>query len=305
MSPVLTWSTALMLTIPPLMWAGNAVVGRLVGPLVPPMTLNFMRWGLAFVVLLPLAAWVLRPGSGLYTHWRRYALLGFLSVGLYNALQYLALQTSSPLNVTLVGSSTPVFMLVVGVLCFGQKARARQMVGAALSVLGVMLVLAHGDLSRLAEVHFVPGDVYMLLATAAWAWYSWLLARREADPPAIRSDWAAFLLAQVLPGLVWSGGFAAGEWAITDPAPIQWGVPLGIALAFIALGPAVLAYRAWGLGVQRVGPNLAGLFANLTPLFAAVLSATFLAEMPQWYHAAAFLLIGGGIWVGSRPGRAG
>jgi drug/metabolite transporter (DMT)-like permease len=302
MNPALTWSTALMLTIPPLMWAGNAVVGRLVGPLVPPMTLNFMRWALAFVVLLPLAAWVLRPGSGLYAHWRRYVLLGFLSVGLYNALQYLALQTSSPMNVTLVGSSTPVFMLLVGVLFFGQRPQTRQGIGAALSVLGVMLVLAHGDLSRLAEVQFVPGDVYMLLATAAWAWYSWLLARREADPPAIRSDWAAFLLAQVVPGLAWSGGLAVGEWTLSNPAPIQWGWPLALALAYVALGPAVLAYRAWGLGVQRVGPNLAGLFANLTPLFAAVLSAAFLGELPRWYHAVAFVLIASGIAVSSlRP----
>ena len=107
MSARLTPRTAALLTLPPLLWAGNAVVGRLVTDLVPPITLNFLRWVLAFAILLPLAAWVLRPGSGLWAHWRRFALLGLLGVGLYNALQYLALHTSTALNVTLVASSMP------------------------------------------------------------------------------------------------------------------------------------------------------------------------------------------------------
>ena len=67
------------------MWAGNAVVGRLVSHLVPPVTLNFLRWAVAFFILLPLAAWVLRRGAGLWSHWRRFALLGLLGVGCYNS----------------------------------------------------------------------------------------------------------------------------------------------------------------------------------------------------------------------------
>lgn len=114
MNQRLTPATAALLVIPPLLWAGNAVVGRLVNGLVPPVTLNFLRWVLAFALLLPFAAWVLRRGSGLWTHWRRYALLGLLGVGAYNALQYLALKTSTPINVTLVAASTPIFMLGIG-----------------------------------------------------------------------------------------------------------------------------------------------------------------------------------------------
>ena len=104
MSRKLSPVTALLLTVPPLMWAGNAVVGRMVSALVPPITLNFLRWAIAFFILLPLAAWVLRRGSGLWSHWRRFTVLSLLGVGCYNALQYLALQTSTPLNVTLVAA---------------------------------------------------------------------------------------------------------------------------------------------------------------------------------------------------------
>lgn len=295
----LTPATALLLIIPPLMWAGNAVVGRMVGPLVPPMTLNLLRWLLAFVLLLPLAAGVLRPGSGLWTHWRRFAVLGLLSVGCYNALQYLALHTSTPINVTLVAASMPMWMLLIGRLFFNAQISRRQLLGACLSISGVLLVLSRGQLASLLSVRLVPGDLYVLLAAIAWAWYSWMLSQPGKDPVDIRGDWAAFLMAQIVLGLGWSALFAAGEWALTD-VQIAWGWPLAAALLFVALGPALLAYRCWGAGVQRAGPSVAAFFSNLTPLFAAVLSSALLGELPQAYHGAAFALIVGGIVVSSR-----
>ena len=298
MTQRLTPGTAALLVIPPLLWAGNAVVGRLVHGLIPPITLNFLRWVLAFAILLPLAHGVLRRDSPLWTHWRRYALLGLLGIGLYNALQYMALQTSTPINVTLVGSSMPVWMLAVGALFFGAAVTRRQVMGALLSVCGVLLVLSRGEWSQLLAFRLVPGDVFMLLATVSWAFYSWLLSR-TTGPAGIRSDWAAFLMAQMVFGLAWSGSFAGAEWA-TGRTHIAWGWPLAAALAFIAVGPAVLAYRCWGVGVQRAGPAVAGFFSNLTPLFAAVLSALVLGDVPQAYHALAFGLIVAGIVVSSR-----
>jgi drug/metabolite transporter (DMT)-like permease len=298
MTPGLNFRTALLLLVPPLLWAGNAVVGRLVHDLVPPITLNFLRWALAFVIMLPLAGWLLRPGSSLWPNWKRFAVLGLLGVGCYNALQYLALQTSTPLNVTLVASSTPVWMLAIGALWFGQRISRRQAAGAVLSIAGVLLVLSRGQWALLAQIRLVPGDVYVLLATLAWAFYSWMLSQPK-DPPEIRKDWAAFLMAQMVFGLGWSGLFAAGEWTLTD-AHIVWGWPLAAALLYVAIGPAILAYRCWGVGVQRVGPNIAGFFSNLTPLFAALMSAAFLGELPQPYHGLAFVLIVGGIVVSSR-----
>ena len=298
MNQRLTLPTALLLTAPPLMWAGNAVVGRLVADQIPPMTLNFLRWLIAFFILLPIAWQILRPASTLWSAWRRYLLLGFLGVGCYNALMYLALHTSTALNVTLVGASVPVWMLLIGTLFFRQRISRMQVLGTLLSIAGVMVVLSRGDLARVMQIQFVAGDFYMVLASIAWAFYSWLLSQPN-DPADIRSDWAAFLMAQMVFGLGWAGLFAGGEWALTD-APINWGWPLIGVLLFVAVGPAILAYRCWGVGVQRVGPAMAGFFANLTPLIAALLSAAFLGELPQLYHAAAFVLVAGGIVVSSR-----
>ena len=294
----LTPKTIGMLLIPPFFWAGNVVLGRLIQDLCPPVTLNFLRWLAAFLLVLPLAWRVLLPSGPVWRSWRRYALIGFLGVGTYNSFQYLALQTSSPLNITLVASSTPVFMLGLGAMFFGLKVRKRQWLGAALSITGVLAVLSRGDWHNLMQVHWVMGDLYILLATVEWAWYSWLLTQPK-DPPALRADWAGFLLAQMAFGVIWSGLFAGIEWSSTQ-AEIVWGWSLMGAIVAIAIGPAVLAYRFWSLGVQRVGPGVAGFFANLTPLFAAVMSVLLLGEIPRPYHALAFALIVGGIVVSSR-----
>ena len=295
----LTPMAALLLTIPPLLWAGNAVVGRMVAPLISPMTLNLLRWTLAFCLLVPLAAWVLRPGSPLWAQWRHFLLLGLLSTSGYNALLYLALNTSTPINVTLVGASTPVWMLMIGRMVYGQAISGRQMLGAALSIAGVVLVMCRGDWAQLAGLRLVVGDVYVLLASMGWAYYSWLLAHPTSESAPIRTDWAAFLLGQVVFGLIWSIAFTSLEWGLTD-VRLHWGWPLAGALVFIACGPAVLAYRSWGAGVGRAGPAVAGFFINLTPLFTALLSSAVLGEAPQLFHGLAFALIVSGIVLSSR-----
>ena len=299
MSQKLTPTAAVLLTLPPLLWAGTAVVGRLASEWVSPMTLNLLRWSLALALLLPLAGSVLKKNSPMWAHWRRFSMLGLLSVGGYNALLYLALNTSTPLNVTLVGSSTPVWMLLIGRYFFGVPISRRQGVGAALSILGVLVVLCRGQLELLLEVRLVAGDVYILLASFAWAYYSWMLARPTTEPASIRTDWSAFLLAQVAFGLAWSTLFASGEWVL-GRGHIQWGWSLIAALVFIAVGPAVLAYRAWGAGVSQAGPAAAGFFSNLTPLFTALLSTAVLGEAPHFFHGLAFGLIVSGMVVSSR-----
>jgi drug/metabolite transporter (DMT)-like permease len=298
MNQRLTPSTILLLTLPPLLWAGNAIVGRLVREAVPPMTLNLLRWTIALLVLLPLGRAALRPGSGVLANWRRYVLLGLLGIGMYNSLQYLALQSSTPINVTLVASGMPVWMMLVGRLFFGVAVRRWQVAGAVLSILGVLVVLCRGDVHQLLALRLVGGDLTMILGTIAWSFYSWMLLQQK-DVPALRGDWAAFLLAQVAYGLLWSGLFAGVEWSL-GAKPIAWSGAVAAALLFVAVGPAVLAFALWGAGIRHAGPGIGAFFVNLTPLFTALLSSAFLGELPHAYHAMAFALIVGGIVVSAR-----
>ncbi|HJV62053.1 MAG TPA: DMT family transporter [Albitalea sp.] len=296
--------TAWLMTLPPLLWAGNAVVGRMTVGSVPPLMLNFLRWVLAGLILLPLGWKLFRDPGAIAARWKYLLLIGLLGVGSYNALQYLALVTTTPINVTLIAASSPVWMLVVGSLLHSEHPTRRQIAGAVLSLAGVLLVIARGEPAALAQVRFVAGDLYVLIAVVAWAFYSWLLAR----PPQSMSgaarpdwDWAAFLLVQTIFGLLWAGA-AAGVEAAVGHAPIRWNGWVVAALLYVAVGPSVIAYRCWGLGVVQAGPALAAFFGNLTPVFAALMSAAALGEAPHWFHAVAFALIVGGILVSSRRG---
>ena len=305
LTPHLSLRLVVLMTLPPLMWAGNAVVGRLMVGQVPPLTLNLMRWALAALILLPLAWRALLPVSRITQRWRYLLLVGLLGVGLFNSLQYLALVTSSPLNVTLVAASMPVWMLLVGALCYGEHPTRRQLLGAALGFCGVLFVIGRGSLQTLLQVQPVPGDLFILAAAVGWAFYSWLLAR----PPAhmrgdLRPDWdwAGMLLIQTLFGLLVSGLFSAGEQAL-GAAPIRWSWGVIAALLYVSLAASIVAYRCWGLGLAEGGPAMAAFFNNLTPLFAAVLSALVLGETPRAYHALAFVLIVGGITISTPPRR--
>ncbi len=300
----LTPRLLVLLTVPPLLWAGNAVVGRAMVGQVPPMTLNFLRWALVALILLPLGWRALRPWSRIAERWPYLMAVGLFGVGLYNALQYLALVTSTPLNVTLVAASLPVWMLAVGALFYREHPRPQQLLGAALGLCGVCVVIARGSVHTLLGVHFVPGDFYILLAVIGWSVYSWLLARPPAHMQGAQRprtdegwDWAGVLLVQTLFGLVAASVFSAGE-QLAGAAPIRWSWPVVGALLYVSLAASIVAYRCWGLGVSEGGPALAAFFNHLTPLFAALLSAALLGEAPQPFHALAFALIVGGIAVG-------
>ncbi len=305
MTQPLTPRIAFFLTLPPLLWAGNAVVGRAMVGQVPPLALNAMRWWLALALLLPLGWRVLRDPAPIAARWRHFALLGLLGVGSYNALQYLAVQTSTPLNVTLIAASLPVWMLLVGRVLYGVKPGPRELLGAVLSLAGVLLVISRGSLDTLRQVQLVPGDLFMLLAVILWAGYSWMLARPPAHLQGSARpawSWAEFLLVQVLFGSAWAT-LAAGVEAPLTTTTIHWSPAVAAALLYVAIGPSLIAYRAWGLGVSTVGPAMATFFANLTPVFAGVLSAALLGEAPHGYHGAAFVLIVAGIVVSSLSPR--
>jgi len=283
----------LYLILAALLWAGNAVVGRLLVGEISPLLLSTVRCLVAIAVLLPFGASILRANSDLWKNKKRFLLLGLCGVGGYNMLLYMAIQTSTPINVTLIGASMPIWMLLIGALFFGNRPNGYQVIGALISIFGVCVVLSRGDWLTLLQVQFVYGDLLMVLATILWAFYSWMLTKPGSSSE--RSwPWSAFLLAQVLFGLIWSSAFTLVEWQggymHFEPSALVY-----LLILYVAIGPSLIAYRCWGLGVAKAGPTVAAFFANFIPLFTAILSTLILGESPQGFHGVAFLLIVVGI----------
>jgi drug/metabolite transporter (DMT)-like permease len=295
----------LFLLGPPVLWASNAIVGRAaVGgsdPLLSPLALNALRWAAALAVLGVVVPLLVRiePAhrAELRRGWRVHALLGALSVASYNALQYAALQTSSAINVTLIAAGGPLFMLLIGRLFFGAHARRWAWLGSGLSLVGVVVVLTGGDAGNLARLALARGDVLMVAATLVWALYTWLLRRWRPELPAL-----LLLAVQAAWGLALSVPIVAIEWW-TGTLVVQPGWRTVAVVAWVAIGPSVLAYLCWDRGVAHAGPVLPAFFANLTPLLAALMSAALLGEPPHAWHALAFALIAGGIVLSQRGAR--
>lgn len=302
----LTPRLVLMLATPPAMWATNAVVGRMAIGSIDPLLLNALRWVVAFVLLLPLgwaAIGTRAARAQIAERWPYLLVLGVIGVGAYNALQYMALRTSTPLNVTLIASSSPVWAMVVGAVGYKVHPTRSQLIGALLSLAGVALVMSRGNPAALADIHFVQGDLLMLVAIIGWSLYSWMLAKPPAHMQGAARpnwNWAQFLMAQAIFGVSGAVATAVVGDMIAPSAPTQWSWQLVATILFVAIGPSIIAYRLWGLAVAEAGPAMASIFYNLTPLFAAVLSAAVIGEGPQPFHGIAFGLIVAGIAVSSR-----
>ena len=287
--------TAFYLTTAALMWAGNAIVGKILVQSSSPVLLNTIRWGVTALILLPFAWRVFGSASPLWQSSKRFALLSLLGVGSYNVLLYLALESSTPINVTLIGASMPIWAIVIGALFYKEQPNIKQIIGALISLIGVTVVIVRGELERLIEIEFVAGDLLMVLATILWGAYSWMLSHPKESTERTW-PWSYFLLAQVGFGFCWSLGFAVTEWQL-EYSYFTWSWPTVFMIIYVIIGPSLIAYRCWGLGVSGAGATVATFFTNLIPLFTAILSTLLLQKPPELFQGVAFALILAGIYL--------
>lgn len=281
----------LLLVLTVLFWSGNWVVGRGMRGELPPVALAFWRWVIAFACTLPFA-WPHRAQAwpALRAHWPILGLLSLLGITAYNTLAYLGLQHTTATNGVLLNSFIPVVILLLGWLFLAKPMRARELLGVSLSLLGVTIIVAHGELARLTGFSFNPGDLWIMLSVFVWAAYTLLLARRPAGlaPMLLLALLTALGAAGLLPFYLWE--LAQGRSIVLSAASLA-------GMAYTGIFPAFLGYVFWNRAVAQVGGAAAGLFIHLMPVATPVLSALFLGERVQAYHLAGMALIIGGIFI--------
>jgi drug/metabolite transporter (DMT)-like permease len=283
----------LFLTLTMALWAGNHILGRWANGLIPPMTLAFLRWSLAALLVMPFAF------SAIRTDWPviranvpRILLLGFIGSGIYNTLQYIALTETTATNAAILNSWGPVMILLTGAAFFGDRLRPHHFVGMALALAGVAVVMLHGELSRIATLSFNHGDLVMLFATGVWAVYTTLLRTR----PAI-STLSFVGLTYAIAGFV---NLPLAAWEHAHGLHVQWSMEVGMAIAYAAIFASLVAYLFYARSVEIIGPNRTGAFIHLIPLFTSALAVVLLGEEPALYHAAGFALILTGVYLVQR-----
>jgi drug/metabolite transporter (DMT)-like permease len=286
-------SPYLLLTLTALFWSGNTVIGRALHEAVPPVTLAFWRWSIALVILLPwIAGPLARNWRVLAANWRVMLLLSILGVATYNTMLYAALHTTTATNSALINSACTLMIIAVNFLAFGVRASARQWLGLAASLAGVLAIVARGDPRVLAALELVRGDVLLIIAALFWAVYTACLRLRPRE-----LDGLTFLGATIVIGVIILAPIHVLEALQAAPVAFSPGVIAGI--AYTGIFPSVLAYLFWNKAVAEVGANRAGQFLHLIPVLGTLMAVVFLRESLQAFHFAGAALICAGIYLAS------
>jgi drug/metabolite transporter (DMT)-like permease len=269
-------------------WGGNAIAGKLAVGHVSPMLLTAIRWGLTCAIMI-IIGWpnLKSDWPRIREHWLLLSILGTLGFTLFNVALYSALALTTAINVSIEQAGMPMLIFLFNFLFFGLKASWAQIVGLCLTLFGVTLTAAHGDLSRLMALDLNLGDVIMLSSIAVFSAYTVLMRFK----PSIH--WQSLMIALTGSAFLTSLPFVAGEYALDAaiwPDKQGW-----IILLYVLIFPSLVAQALYIMGVELIGANRAGLFINLVPIFGTLLSIILLGEDFHLYHAVALVLVFGGI----------
>jgi drug/metabolite transporter (DMT)-like permease len=287
----------LLLCITALFWAGNAIVGRLAAGHIPPVTLSFLRWSFAFLIILPFA-WkhLVRDWAAIRKNLAFMIMLSIIGIGAFNTMQYWALEYTQALNTLLLQSAGPLLVAVWSLILLGVRLTPAQALGVLLSLAGVLVILLHGELTALSRIEFNKGDLIFLVAQSLFALYSVLTLKR---PHIHGLSFVGFTFgcgaASLIPLLIIELFMRPVMQLTTNNL---------LSLFYVAVFPSTLAYLCFNRGVALIGANRAAPFFHVVPVFGAVMSIVFLGEHPQVFHFIGFALVLSGVFVASRKQAA-
>lgn len=295
-------SAYVLLVITTLFWGANAVAGRLAVGHVAPFTLNLLRWLLMFLLIAPFALkHVRRDWAIIREHLWFMLFLGATGFTGFAAILYKAVEYTSAVNVSIEQAGIPMLIIILNFVLFRLKATWLQIVGFAISLVGVALTATHGELGRLAQLDLNFGDALMLLAISCYALYTALLRLRPQVHWLTTATVFSFgALLAAIPFFYWEHAQSNAYF----PDTLGWLIVL-----FITVFPSVLSQMFFIRGTELIGSNRAGLFVNLIPVFGTLLSVVILGEALHIYHVLALVLVLIGItvaeWSGRRAAAAG
>jgi drug/metabolite transporter (DMT)-like permease len=277
-------------------WAGNHVSARAIAGHAPPCTVSFVRWVLVFLAVSAVA-WPqiradlpkLRAKAGVMVF------LSLMGGAAFGTLQFVALQYTTALNMGVVGSVAPAFIVAASYLLFRDGLGPIQLFGVAVSLVGVLAIVTQLYPERLADLTFNGGDLIIIVNMVFWAVYCACLRMR----PAVHTMSFLFALAPI--AAIGTLPFAAWEYAAGYHLPAD-ALTVGVVL-YAALFTSLLAFVAWNRGIDLIGAPRASAFLHTIPLFSTVFATTLLGEQLMLYHVVGFLLILAGVTLAARPSR--
>lgn len=284
----------ILLWLVPALWAVNYIVARKAPGVIGPYVLALGRWALAALILVLLTRTELWQQRGaIIRAWRQYLVLGFLGMLVCGAWVYEGARSTGAMNIALIYSASPVLISLGAMWWLGEGFGNRQKLGVLLALTGVVHVVVKGQWTALADVQFVPGDVWILAAMVSWAGYA-LLQKKWPSPLSATARLAAICLGGTLVLL------PPAIWEATRPGADVLGGYAVLLIVVAALVPGVGAYWIYGWAQKILGASRVAVALYLGPLYAAFAAWGLLGEPPGWHHAVGALMILPGVFLVTR-----
>lgn len=293
-------SPYLALTIVPLIWGSNFIIGKVLAGIISPFALTTGRFTVAFLTLLPIYLYNrknLPPVKITLQVLLLLFVLGLTGIFGFNTLLYEGLKYTSPVNATLINALNPSLTVLLAFLVLKDKLNSGQILALACSFVGVAWIAMQGKPENLISLTFNHGDLVILFATLIWAIYTIGVKKvAKTMSPMVITIYSIFMGLMVL--------YPATYVELTNQpiGPLDWKSIL--AVFYLGIFPSVVAFWLWNRGIAQVGPGKAAMFYNLIPLFAAIMSYIFMSEHPSAYHLVGGALILLGVIWGTKPSRA-
>lgn len=263
----------LLLVLATLLWGGNFVIGRAVADDIPPLTLAFLRWCVAFIIFLPIVyRRTKQEWPMIKANWPAVIAMAFTGVACFNTLVYIGLHYTTSINASLMNSSTPIIIYILSFIFLKERLSKFQLVGTTLSLVGVLFIISGGSVESLRAFSFNKGDLIVLAAVFCWGIYSLLVKQYAGRLP----GYSTFLVTIGL-GIIMLLPFTIYELTTTS-ATIHWSPGTLGAILYVGIAASIVAFLSWNSGVVAIGANRASIYLNFIPLFAAIFAILFLGE---------------------------
>lgn len=262
-----------------LFWSGNFFTGKIASLYdLTPFKLSFLRWSLAFLLLLPFTYRKIILDFSKYKKNLPYLIItSILGVTIFNSFTYLSLQTTMVINSSIMASITPLLIIFFSWLIFKTQTYFMQFFGIILSIIGVLLIISKANFNNLINLDFTIGDLWMLGAVFSWGLYSVLLKKIDSTLSQL-----ATLEVMIFIGLIFIFPFYFFESLNNSFLPKDSNEILMI--IYVAIFASITSFFAWNKGVSIVGANKASLFLHLIPVFSSMWAIFFLGEIFSFFH---------------------
>lgn len=281
------------LCVTALFWGGNSVAGKMAVGHVSPMMLTTLRWVFALLVILVLMTpQIRRDWDKIKQHWLQLLAYGAIGFTTFNALLYSALKYTSAINAVILQAGIPMLIFLFNFMLFRTRASIAQVIGFTVTLIGVLITAAHGDIASLLQLEFNFGDALMIAACIVYAAYTVALRWKPA------MHWQSFIAAPALGALI--SAIPLLFWEIGNGTVIVPDMTGWIIVLYAAIFPSLMSQVLYVRGVEMIGANRAGLFINAIPVFGTLLSVMLVGETFHTFHFIALLLVLGGITIAEK-----